>query len=225
MVRNSITFKLLALIFSAFVVTTVSVLLMADNQLSRIIDNSQHELFEEKIEAILGSLYRSNERLKKTGLVEAYGDDFKEASLKILRQTYYTDTDQDKYPFIIDTEGKVVMHPVLPIGDQTLMQTELIGNMLASSYGDFDYIYLGQKKWCHFILFPEWNWVVGFTIPLEVKYGDAHEFRNLFMYIMGGISLLVLLALSLIVTRFTRPIVRLTNISRAMVVSKKMITQ
>ncbi|MCK4839624.1 MAG: PAS domain S-box protein [Desulfobulbaceae bacterium] len=213
---NSITFKLLAIIIGAFVITTGSVLFMAGDQLTRIIDESQHELFEKKTEAILGILYRSNERLKKTGLAEAYGEDFKEASLKILRQTYYTNIDHDKYPFIIDTDGKIVMHPVLPDGDRTLMQTEFVGKMLASNHGGFDYTYLGQKKWCHFLKFPEWNWVVGYTITLDVKYGDARKFRNLLVYIMGGVSLLVLLVLSLLVTRFTRPIVRLTNISKAM---------
>ena len=108
------------------------------------------------------------------------------------------------------------MHPKLPAGDQTLVQTEIVDMMLAESAGDFNYTYLGEKKWCLFEQYQEWNWVVGYTVPIEIKYGAAREFRNLLMYIMGGISLLVLLVLSLIVTRFTRPIVRLTNISTAM---------
>ncbi len=214
--RNSITFNLLCLIISAFIVTTVSVLFIGDIQLTRIIDESQDAVYAEKIEAIWGSLHRNNERLKKTGLVEAYAEDFKEASLKILRQTYYRHPDQLIYPFIVDADGKVVMHPVLPQGDLSLEQTEFVGKMLASSEGDFDYTYRGQKKWCLFKQFPEWNWVIAYTVPLDIKYGDAREFRNLLVYIMGGIAFLVLLVLSLIVTRFTRPITRLTNVSTAM---------
>ena len=94
MFRNSITFKLLALIVSAFAITTVSVLLLANNQLTRIIDKSQDAVYAEKVEAILELFHRSNERLQKTGLVEAYAEDFKEASLKVLRQTYYQEPDQ-----------------------------------------------------------------------------------------------------------------------------------
>ena len=213
---NSITFKLLSLLVGAAVILVVSVLLMADIQLTRIIDESQDAVYAEKIEAIWGSLHRSNERLKKTGLVEAYADDFKESALKDLRQTYYKHADQPIYPFIIDRDGKVVMHPALPEGDLSLEQTEIVRKMLASNQGNFDYTYLGQKKWCLFKQFQEWNWVIGYTAPLDIKYGDARKFRNLLVYIMGGITFLVLLVLSLIVTRFTKPITRLTNISTAM---------
>ncbi len=212
---NSITFKLLFFIIGAFVITTVSVLLIGDIYLTRIIDESQDAAYAEKIDSIQGVLDRSNERLKMTGLVEAYAEDFKERSLEVLRQTYYKQPDQLIYPFIIDTDGKVVMHPVLPRGNLSLVQTEIVGKLLASSEGDFDYTYLGQKKWCLFKQFSEWNWVIGYTVPLDIKYADAKRFRNLLVVIMGGITFLVLLVLSLIVTRFTKPIIRLTNISKA----------
>ena len=215
MQRSSITFKLLSIIIGAFVITTVSVLFIGDIYLTRIIDESQDAAYAEKVESIWGGLNRSNERLKKTGLVEAYAEDFKERSLKLLRQSYYKYADQPIYPFIIDADGKVVMHPMLPQGDLSLAQTEIVGKMWASSEGDFDYTYLGQQKWCLFKQFPEWNWVIGYTVPLDIKYGDAHRFRNLFIVIMGGITFLVLMVLSLIVTRFTKPITRLTNVSTA----------
>jgi len=105
---NSITFKLLFLIACAFILTTVSVLFIADRQLTRIIDQSQEAVYIEKIEAIRELLHRRNERLIQTGLVEAYFEDFKEASLEVLRQTYYKHADQTIYPFIIDINGSVV---------------------------------------------------------------------------------------------------------------------
>ena len=83
---NSITFKLLGLIIGAFVIMSISVLFIANKQLIRIIDESQNVVYTEKIETIWGNLHRTNERLMKTGLVEAYAEDFKEASLKVLRQ-------------------------------------------------------------------------------------------------------------------------------------------
>ncbi len=213
--RGSITFKLMFFIIGAFVITTVSVLFVADIYLTRIIDESQDAAYAEKIESIRGILERSNERLQMTGLVEAYSEDFKERSLELLRQSYYKHTGQLIYPFIIDTDGKVVMHPVLSQGDLSLEQTKIVGMMLASKEGGFDYTYLGQKKWCLFKKFPEWNWVIGYTVPLDIKYGDARRFRNVLVFIMGGITFLVLLVLSLIVSRFTKPIIRLTNISTA----------
>jgi len=99
---NSITFKVLSLIVCAFILTTVSVLFIADRQLTRIIDESQEAVYAEKIEAIRELLYRRNERLMQTGLVEAYFEDFKEASLKVLRKTYYKHAGHPIHPFIID---------------------------------------------------------------------------------------------------------------------------
>jgi signal transduction histidine kinase/CheY-like chemotaxis protein len=215
MPQGSITFKLLSIIVGAFVITTVSVLFIGDIYLTRIIDESQDAAYTEKINSIWGVLNRSNERLKKTGLVEVYSEDFKERSLAILRQSYYTHADQPIYPFIIDTNGKVVMHPVLPQGDLSLVQTKIVRQLLTSNAGYFEYTYLGQKKWCHFKRFPAWDWVIAYTVPLEIKYRDARRFRNSLMFIMGGITFLVLIVLSLIVTRFTKPIIRLTNISTA----------
>ncbi len=213
---NSITFKLLFLIACAFIVTTVSVLFIADRQLTQIIDESQEAVYAERIEAIRELLQRRNERLNQTGLVEAYFEDFKEASLKVLRQTYYKHADQPIYPFIVDINGKVVMHPTLPEGDLSLARTEFVERMLTADAGNFNYTYLGQKKWFIFKRFSQWNWVIAYTVPLDIKYADALEFRNLLMLTLGGISFFVLLALSMIVVRFTKPITRLTRFSTAM---------
>jgi len=203
----------LVIIISAFITMSVSVLFIANNQLIRIIDESQNAVYTEKIEAIWGSLHRSNERLMKTGLVEAYAEDFKEASLKVLRQTYYRHPDQLIYPFIIDADGIVVMHPVLSKDDFSLEQTETAVKMLASSEGAFDYTYLGQKKWLHFKQFPEWNWVIGYVVPLDIKYADAYKLRNILAIIIVLISVPVLLVLSWIISRFTKPIIQLTKVS------------
>ncbi len=210
---NSITFKLLSFIIGTFVVTTVSVMVLSNIQLTRIIDRSQNVMYAEKVDAILTTLGRSDDRLKKTGLVEAYADDFRRSALKALRQTYYKQPDQPIYPFILDADGRVVMHPVLPSGDQSLKKTKVAQKMLSSYKGDFGYIYHGQKKWCIYKRFSEWDWVIGYTVPLEIKYGDVRMFRNILVLIMGGITTLVLLVLSLIVAQFTKPIIRLTNIS------------
>ena len=181
---NSITFKLLSLIIGAFIITTASVLIIGDIQLTRIIDQSQNAVYVEKIEAILGNLHRSNERLKKTGLVEAYIEDFKESSLKILKQSHYKHANQSIYPFIVDGDGKIVMHPVLLRGGLSLKQTETVAKLLASDEGSFNYTYLGREKWCLFKQFPEWNWVIAYTVPQDIKYSDARKFRNILVSTM-----------------------------------------
>ncbi len=214
--HNSITLKLLLLIVCAFVITAVSVLLLADYQLTHIIDKSQKAVYAEKVEAIRETLHLKNERLQQTGLVKAYITDFQNESLNILRKTYYNRADQNIYPFIVDASGRVILHPVLPRGDASLEKTKVVRKMLAARSGDFVYTYQGQKKWCLFEQFPEWGWVIGYTIPQAIKYADARQFRDFLILIMGGITILVLLALSMMLTRFTRPIVKLTRTAKAM---------
>jgi signal transduction histidine kinase len=210
---NSIKFKLLFIIVTAFIAMTISVLYLADTQLTPAIDETQEAVYAEKIVAILESLHRTNDRLKQTGLVEAYAQDFKESILKVLRKTYYKHAGQSIYPFIIDTEGKVVMHPSLPVRDLSLAQTEIVGKMLAASEGDFDYTYLEEEKWLLFKHFPEWDWVIGYAVPLNIKYAVTRRFRNILALIIVIISVLVLLVLSWIISRFMQPIIQLTEVS------------
>ena len=208
---NSITFKLLVIIVGAFIVATGGILVLADIQLKRIVDDSQEAVFTERIDTITGYLSRSNERLKKTGLVEAYTDDFQQSALTYLRTSYYKETEPIIYPFIIDTRGTVIMHPVLATGDQSIKDTPIAGQLLASKDGHFEAVFGGQSKWYRHRSFDAWDWVIGYAVPLKTKYRDARIFRDMLILIATGVSLAVLVVLSLVVRRFTRPIVDLTE--------------
>lgn len=213
---GSITVKLLALIIGAFIFSTVSVLLLANAELKQIIDKSQKVVYSEKIEAILGILSRDNQRLQKTGMIEAYSKDFKESALQDLRRSYYTHPNRHIYPFIIDTEGNVVMRPNLPSEYTANEQARVFKKMLSTEQGSFTSdLSHGQRQWYIFKQFPAWHWVIGYTVPLELKYADVRKFRNLLIGIMGSISVVVLLILSILVARFTEPITRLTIAAKA----------
>ena len=211
---NSITVKLLVIIVGAFVVTIVAILILADLQLKRILDESQEAVYTERVDTITGFLRRSNERLKKTGLVEAYADDFKQSALTFLRKSYYKQPDPAIYPFIIDTRGTVIMHPVLPHGDHSLNKAQIAQQLVSTNDGQFDAVYRGGAKWYRYRLFAEWDWVIAYSVPLTIKYRDAHMFRNMLIVISAGVAIVVLLILALVVRRFTRPIVKLTDASK-----------
>ncbi|OGX26372.1 MAG: hypothetical protein A2Y03_01545 [Omnitrophica WOR_2 bacterium GWF2_38_59] len=211
---QSITFRILFFIVLAFTVTTISVLMLASMHLNMIIDTSQEAVYSEKLDVIIRILKDSDDRLKKTGLVEAYVDDFKESALNILRKTYYFKASSLIYPFIIDKNGIVILHPDLKEGDRSIQGHEVTKNMLVSERGSFNYVYLGQKKWCIFKHFVNWDWVLAYTVPLDIKYSDTRKFILKLFFTMIGITSLVIVLLSLIITRFTKPIVRLTKISK-----------
>jgi len=203
----------LSLIIVSFVVTIISVLIVADNQLTQIIDRSQHAIYAEKVDVIWEELNRTDARLQKTGLVEAYSEDFKIAALKEFRDTYYKRPDQSSYPFILDENFKVVIQQGLSAGDKSIRQGEIGQTILPSERGDFVTTGKDQNQWYIYRRFAPWGWVVVYTVPLELKYVDASALRNMLILVMVGITLIVLLVLSWFITRFTKPIVILTQVS------------
>ena len=179
MIMGSITIRLLSFITAAFFVTTLSVLILANNQLHDIIDSSQSDVYFERLETIIGTLNRKAQRLKLTGMVEAYEKDFKESILKTLRQIYYKTADQRIYPVVFDSGGGIVMHPTLLPGDMSVANSEYLKKVLELKYGDSRYTDEdGKEKWIIFKYFQEWNWVIGYTVPLDIKYADARQFHR-----------------------------------------------
>ncbi|WP_022665566.1 PAS domain S-box protein [Desulfospira joergensenii] len=214
---HSITFKLLFFIGCAFALTTVSVLALADIQLKQILDKSQESVYQKKIDGILGLLTDQVERLKKTGLVEAYEDDFKASAVKNLTR-YSQDSNQNSFStlVVLDGKGRIVMSRQRAAGSQAPIVIHSQGEILSSSRGNFNYTFKGKKHWCIFKRFAPWDWIIAYTLPLEIKYANARTFSTLLFFIMAGISLFATFLLSLVVTRFTKPITRLTRISTRM---------
>ncbi len=211
---NSITFKLSAFIIGIASIVAIFVFVFIDHQLKQILNKSQVSMYTERVDAIVDVLARKNERLKKTGLVEVYIDDFQYSTLSLLRVNQYNQSDQNIYPFIIRSNGLVVMHPKLQPLDASVKDTSIVAKMLSSDQGAFYDTYLGEKKWYVYKRFDEWGWVVGYTVPLDIKYKDAREFRNKLILLFVVIALPSLFGFILIVTRFTRPIINLTEASK-----------
>ncbi|MDM8530470.1 GAF domain-containing protein [Anaerolineales bacterium HSG25] len=210
---NNLNAKFLSLITIAFFLTTVMVLVLATYQLTQIIDRSQAEIYSEKLDVIVGILERRYERLEATLLVETYREGFQESLLTDLRQNYYESGEYDVYPFIIDVEGVIVMHPDLPFGDTSLEHETFIQQMLTEKEGAFDSTINGEAQWVVFKHGAGWDWIIGYTIPSEVKYSDVQQFRNSLIIIMALITIMVLGVLSFLITRVTRPIINLTQAS------------
>jgi len=215
MIRG-ITAKLLIVIGVIFLASGVGVMLLADRYLTEIIDQFQLSVYAERTNSILSHLQRSNQRLEKTGLIEAYIDDFQESSLDYLERTYYQGSEWSVRPFVLTEDGTALLYPGLSKGDTSLSGTELARGAAADGAGDFTYNAKGKRYWCLFKHFSPWGWVVGYTMPLEVKYAVVGKFRRLFALVESGVSLAALILLAFMVNHLTRPIVRLTQVARAM---------
>jgi PAS domain S-box-containing protein len=211
MKTGSITIKLLLLISAAFLISALGVLVVANTQLEQIIDRSQNEMYEEKLAAICRELTVVDARLQKTGLVEAYIEDFQQSIIEEFRAYYYADPNPRIYPFILDGEGRVVLHPFLPAGDLSVQDHALIAMIQQSGAGDFVEGYKGSEKWYGFKKFEAWDWSVVYAVPLDIKYHDSRVLIRTLTEIMVGITLFVLILLAFILSRFTTPIVQLTR--------------
>ncbi len=213
---RSITFKIFLLVTSAFIFMAISINIMANRLHHQIINNNQQNVYSEKLHRIRAKLDRSHERLIKTQLIEAYTEDFKSSVIKELRQVFYKENTLPTYPFILDNEGTVVMHPTLSREDTSLQKFEWVKTMLLSNKGDFTTDYLDQESWFIHFKFSPWNWTVCYVLPLELKYNDLKQFQNILTIIIIGVSGVSLLILGLIIPKFTHPITELTIATQAM---------
>lgn len=213
---SSIRIKTLSLLAAGFIITAISVVLVAQIQLKTIVDSNQNTIYEEKTATIIRSIEENYKRLHKTGQVEAYEEGFKASLINKMRKTYYGGNDLQVYPFIIDTRGASVMHPAFLQGDKTLSKQVFIQKMLSIKNGSFDYVYEGKKKWCFIKEYKDWDWIVGYALPHEIKYADIRTLRNMLIAVILSIKTVVLLVLFVLIIRLLRPIVDLTAASKAM---------
>ncbi|MBC8206245.1 MAG: response regulator [Kiritimatiellales bacterium] len=212
---KTITLKLLTLVIGGFIISSIAILLVANHQLVRIIDQSQNAMYAEKVDVIHNTLARVNERLQKTGLVEAYEADFKASVLQELRNTYYIQPDAQVYPFIIDPDGNIILHPDGPHSSDGTQTKSIVEQLQHASTSETPGagIFQNRQTWYTFKSFDPWGWVVCYTVPLDVKYHDARIFQKTLIFVMSVISIIVLLGLSVMLTRHTKPIVQLANVA------------
>ncbi len=217
MIKKTITLKILFVVFSVFLVTALIVMVLADYHLKSIIDKSQDVVYREKLEAILRTMDLQVQRLKATGLREAYEEGFKESALRAIRSAYYKSEKMQIYPFIVNSKIEIVLHPEYQPGSMYFSDEKVIKNAMEPEEGDFLFTHRDEDTdWIIFKKFDEWDWIIAYHVPLEIKYSAVSEFRNGFILVMVIISLIALAILSLMITGAIKPIVRLTEASTAM---------
>ncbi len=202
---------------AGFVLVSAVVLLVADRLMTTKANMEQEQLFAERLNSIITLLERKQELLTKTGMEDAYRRGFQESAVKELAEKYYSAGTVDSYPLILDAKGKVIMHPRLAAGDESVVSLPVVQEkILTSNEGASDYEYLGEMKWCMFRTFEPWEWKVIYTIPLRSKYQAVAQFRTTFLVTMGAMSLGVLAAMFGLISLATRPIRHLTLVASRM---------
>ncbi|MCK5071370.1 MAG: PAS domain-containing protein, partial [Desulfocapsa sp.] len=215
MLNLSITLKILLLVACTFICMSVGINTIANQFHLKLLDTSQNAVYSEKLQRAKAKLERSHERLQETRMTDVSTEDFKASVIQELKKVFYQDKELVTYPFILDHDGKVIMHPTMSREDDSLQEHDWVKTMISADTGEFTADYLGQENWFIHSKFPPWNWTVCYILPLETKYREATDYRNILTIIITGVSVFSLLILGLIIPKFTMPITELTSAVKA----------
>lgn len=214
---NSILSKLL--LFTLIVLAaSMSILgFVAHYQLESIVDSNENEVYSERIDSILGILSRGNRRLNERPNIAEHLNEYQQTALITVRNRYHEKDGNRIYPFVINATEKTFVHSG---GLNTFLGSLDKGNIekvIGLKNGDFIFNNAaGEKQWCVFKYFKEWDWVVGYVIPLKVKHAEVHVFFNKFLVTMAIIAIIIIAASGYFVTRIIGPIDKLTDAAVAM---------
>ena len=91
---------------------------------------------------------------------------------------------------IYDSDGKVILHPLLKKGDNINNDKEIMG-IVNLQKGDIFYDFKGTKNYAVFNRFEKWKWVVGISVNYKEMFKDYNWFltTNIFMMILAVIVL------------------------------------
>ncbi|HPD46996.1 MAG TPA: ATP-binding protein [Anaerohalosphaeraceae bacterium] len=212
MKRTSITFRLLAVLVAGFVLSAIAIYIIADRQLRSLTDKSAAAEYRHKLNSACNVLNRHYEKLQKTLMVESYEAEFKALAARAVGDLEVRDSHRNERLFIIDEHGR----DLLQVPAHRTFDTETVARMRRLPEGRFERGSGADVEWVIYTQFRPWNWIVGYTMPLEAKYAEARRFRNDLAAITGVITLATTAVFSLFMTRTVRPITRLTQVARSL---------
>ncbi|HOK66671.1 MAG TPA: HAMP domain-containing protein, partial [Anaerohalosphaeraceae bacterium] len=208
--------QLLTLVGGGFVLASAAVMLTAERWMTGRIRDNQQQLFAERLDSIRAFLDRKEELIRQTGQPDAYREGIQREALRQLAEKYYPSPSLPSYPFIIDVQGRVVLHPRMAFGDEQAAQEDFIRHIIAEGNGTLVYTFEGVEKWCLFRPYEPWQWYLVYTIPVEILYRDVRQFRWTFLSVMSAVTLTVLGLLGWGISFLIRPIAHLTSAAKEM---------
>ena len=211
MMLYSLRTKVLTLVGGGLLFATIGIASLAYNGMQDIIDRSQTAVYQGELDHLLLTLTQYHEELEKTLQVDVYRDQFQEEALRIIRLNFLADADDNVYPFILDHQGQVLLHPKLPFGDKSLTKLDFIQSSLSTSKGNFKYSYLGEDKWVIYARFEPWDWIAGYTLKQSYMYADLTHFQQNLLPALVGFLIIVAAILLYVLQRFLNPIIKLTK--------------
>lgn len=232
-VGYSIRTKLLALVAAAFLITVIGVIgltvyLSADiaKEVASVVDAGQVEVYSQRLGAITGEIEQAHQSLQTTingtglagtDMAKTYETDAQTTILNTLAKRFYEGKqikETDVFPFIVDAQAAVIMHPTLKKGDGALRQLGFVDLLAKAKENVFRYQQGGMTQWVFVGKFEPWGWTVCYTVSDSQKYAGVYKvkrllttMRNEIAVVIVALAISVLLGLAWFVSRFiTRPL-------------------
>jgi len=218
--KYSIKTKLLTLVAVAFLIIVISVIsltvyLSADiaKAVASVVDAGQVEVYAERLGRISGEIEQAQRSLQATindtglagtDMAKTYETDAKGGVLKELTKRFYEGkqiNNTDVFPFILDLQAAIIMHPFLKKDDRALQQIGFV-DLIAKAKGNvFQYEQNHMIQWVFVKKFDPWEWTVCYVVPDKLKYEGVYKVNNLLASMRNQLAL-VISFLALIIVAF-----------------------
>ena len=176
MFRKKLKFQILFSVLTILVCGILALYFLSNNEIKKIINKQQTAFYTEKIETILQTLDARYQKLQKTQLADSYEYSFKEFARKEIKKVHYNET-LEVYPFMLNEKRIFILHPTLNKDNfQIYSNLESYKKVVNEKEGNFYIQYQGIDKWIIFKQFKQWDWIVGYSMPISIKYEAIQYF-------------------------------------------------
>ncbi len=234
----SIRTKLLGMVGFAFLIAMVGVVGLTvyfsagiTREVISVVDTGQTEVYSQRVDGITREIAQAdlslqatlaNTGLAGTDMAKTYEADAQVGILSALTKQHYDGKSlgkADAFPFIVDSQTSIIMHPTLKKGDNTLQKQRFADLMRETKSGVFKYQQDEVTQWVFLKKFEPWGWTVCYVVPEGLKYAGVERVNDLFTSMRNqlaaviiALAVLVLLGLTWFVSSFvTMPLVNLLD--------------
>lgn len=198
--------KITGAIVTFGVIITIVVAIIISISVTTALKKALYDDYSFRVGTMEMLLKGAYDELQATGMQDLYEKQAKEDVLKKIRSNYYTDSSINIYPFIVDHQGHMILHPTIESGSTVLADADFIKKAITQKNGDQEYVFKNIKKWMCFRTFDGWKWTVGYALPLKEIVAPAQRLTVWVVGVILVISLVLVIAIMIMVTRILKPL-------------------
>ena len=200
----------------AFLITVIGVISLTvylsaniAREVVHVVNTGQVEVYSQRLSGISGEIEQTQRSLQATindtglagtEIAKTYEADAKTNILKELTKRYYErkPKSMDVFPFIVDSQAAIIMHPFLQKNDEILRQIGFVELMAKAKDNVFHYQQNNITQWVFLKKFEPWGWTVCYAVPDNLRYEGVYKVNNLLSSMRNQLAI-VIIALAIVV--------------------------